>query len=145
MMLRIRLVLTVVLVLGISACSRMESSRVLSYGETGAPSRSTTPVLSSTDLGDFIDQAVFVQLSDRDRSEAASAQFYALQYGRPGAPRVWQADSGAVGKVLVGPYVRVNNLDCREFTHEVVLDSVTAERNGTACREPDGAWNVVDS
>jgi len=82
-------------------------------------------------------------MSDKDRLEAASAQFFALQFGRPGAPRRWSGDSGATGKITVGPFVRVNNLDCREFVHEVTIDQTSFEKRGTACREIDGSWRVV--
>lgn len=91
---------------------------------------------------DYIDGAVLGQLSTAQRSAANDAQFYALQFGRPGAPRSWSS-GGASGQVSVGPYVRVNNLDCREFSHRVTLDGQTFTRSGTACREVDGAWGVT--
>lgn len=96
--------------------------------------------------GDFsyIDSAALNRLDPAARSAATDAQFYALQFGRPGAPRNWNA-GGASGSVSVGPYVTVNNLDCREFSHRVTLGGETFTRAGTACRETDGAWNVADA
>lgn len=89
----------------------------------------------------YLDSAALPQLSPAQRSAANDAQFYALQFGRPGAPRSWNA-AGASGQVSVGPYVRVNNLDCREFSHRVTVGGQTYTRSGTACREADGAWGV---
>lgn len=91
---------------------------------------------------DYIDGSVLGQLSPAQRSAANDAQFYALQFGRPGAPRSWSS-GGASGQVSVGPYVRVNNLDCREFSHRVTVGGQTTTRSGQACREADGGWNVT--
>ena len=92
----------------------------------------------------FIDSAALTSLNDAARAAARDAQFYALQFGRPGAPRNWSA-GGASGQVSVGPYVRVNALDCREFTHRVTVGGQSYSRSGTACREADGTWEVVQA
>ncbi|WP_127145669.1 hypothetical protein [Pelagibacterium montanilacus] len=92
----------------------------------------------------YIDGAALPRLSSGARTAATDAQFYALQFGRPGAPRTWNS-GGASGSVSVGPYVRVNNLDCREFTHRVTVEGESFSRSGTACRESDGGWNVADA
>lgn len=89
----------------------------------------------------YIDGAALNQLTPAQRSAANDAQFYALQFGRPGAPRTWNS-GGANGSVSVGPYVRVNSLDCREFTHRVTISGQTYTASGQACREVDGAWTV---
>lgn len=95
------------------------------------------------DVSAFLDASVLGQLSARDKSEAASAQFNALTFGRPGAPRAWTGDRGTSGNVTVGPYVRVNNIDCRDFTHTVTIGGTPHARKGTACREADGTWSVA--
>ena len=105
----------------------------------------TTPIQQARlDPGayDYIDGGVLGQLGAAQRSAANEAQFYALQFGRPGAPRTWSS-GGASGQVSVGPYVRVNNLDCREFSHRVTMNGQTYTKSGTACREVDGAWGVT--
>lgn len=89
----------------------------------------------------FIDSTALPLLNPQARSAATDAQFYALQFGRPGAPRAWNA-GGSSGQVSVGPYVRVNNLDCREFTHTVRRGGQEYVRRGTACREQTGNWTV---
>lgn len=93
----------------------------------------------------FVDPAALALMTARDSNEANSAQFYALQFGRPGAPRQWAGDKGTTGTVSVGPYVRVNNLDCREFTHTVKVGGQDYVRKGTACREQNGNWAVEQS
>lgn len=111
------------------------------------PAQPSPPVIqASLPAGNyaFIDSAALGSLNDAARSAARDAQFYALQFGRPGAPRNWSA-GGASGQVSVGPYVRVNALDCREFTHRVTVAGQTYSRSGTACREADGTWDVVQA
>jgi surface antigen len=91
----------------------------------------------------FIDPAVIGRMTGRDQQEASSAQFNALTFGRPGAPRNWAGDNGTTGAVTVGPYVRVNNIDCRDFTHTVTVGGTPFVKSGTACREVDGTWSVA--
>lgn len=99
--------------------------------------------LTTSIANGFVDPAALALMTAKDSSEANSAQFYALQFGRPGAPRQWAGDRGTTGSVAVGPYVRVNNLDCRDFTHTVKVGGTDYVRKGTACREQNGNWNVV--
>lgn len=108
-----------------------------------APSQQIASAQSMTDVTAFIDPAVLPRLSQKERTEAASAQFNALQFGRTGAPRAWSGDRGASGQVLVGPPVNVNALYCRDFTHTVTLGGQSYAKKGMACRETDGRWGVV--
>ncbi len=101
--------------------------------------------LTTSIANGFVDPAALALMSAKDSNEANSAQFYALQFGRPGAPRQWAGDKGTTGSVAVGPYVRVNNLDCRDFTHTVKLNGADYVKKGTACREQNGNWNVVQA
>lgn len=101
-----------------------------------------TSATAMNDVTAFIDAGVIGRLSAKDKAEAASAQYNALTFGRPGAPRSWTGDKGVTGQVTVGPYVRVNNIDCRDFTHTVTLSGGTFAKKGTACRDASGTWSV---
>ena len=109
---------------------------------TPPPAQQVATAASATDIAAYIDANAFGQLSNKSKNEAAAAQFNALQFGRVGAPRAWVGDNGASGQVTVGPYVRVNLIDCRDFTHTVVINTVGYTKKGTACREADGSWSV---
>lgn len=100
---------------------------------------------STADVSPYIDTAAIGQMSTVDKTQASNAQYYALQFGRPGAPRNWAGDSGATGSVVVGPFLTVNSLDCRDFTHTVKISGASYVRQGTACRGPDGNWTVTKS
>jgi len=104
-----------------------------------------TAKLTTSIANGFVDPAALALMTAKDSNEANSAQFYALQFGRPGAPRQWAGDKGTTGSVAVGPYVRVNNLDCRDFTHTVKIGGSEYVKKATACREQNGVWNVVQS
>lgn len=110
---------------------------------TAAASGGNSGQVAMTDATSYLDPAVVGRLSSKELSEAASAQFNALTFGRPGAPRTWSGDRGAAGQVVVGPYVRVNNIDCRDFTHTVTVGGTPFVKKGTACREADGTWKVA--
>jgi len=115
---------------------------VLDRTQLAAPAEQRAVATAMTDVSSFIDAGALGQLTQKSRAEAAGAQFNALQYGRVGAPRNWVGDNGQSGAVTVGPYVRVNLIDCRDFTHTVTIASQNFVRKGTACREADGRWTV---
>lgn len=107
------------------------------------PAQTTQQALLTTSVANgFVDPSALAVMTAKDSAEANSAQFYALQFGRPGAPRQWAGDKGTTGTVAVGPYVRVNNLDCRDFTHTVKANGQDYVKKGTACREQNGNWAV---
>ena len=153
--------LPLVLVLALAGCSFGPSTSEVALGPTlnqPNPALATPQITPAsvpsvqnvasaetalTDVTAYLDPGVIGKLSAKEKAEAASAQFNALTFGRPGAPRAWSGDKGAAGQVVVGPYVRVNNIDCRDFTHTVTLAGGTFARKGTACRDAAGSWSVA--
>ena len=144
-------------VLVLAGCAMGPSNTQYAQGPTLAPQTTTlqTAALPSpaqqiasaqslTDVSAFVDATAIPKMTENDRAQAAGAQFNGLQFSRPGAPRAWQGDKGTSGSVTVGPYVRVNNIDCRDFTHTVKIGGQDFAKKGTACREADGRWSVVD-
>ena len=115
---------------------------MLTPASVPATTQVATAETAMSDVTTFLDAGVVGKLSAKEKAEAASAQFNALTFGRPGAPRAWAGDKGATGQVTVGPYVRVNNIDCRDFTHTVTVGGMPFAKQGTACREADGTWTV---
>ena len=111
----------------------------------GQPPMGQSSAVAGVDVSAFISPSAIRLMSPQERQEASTAQSYALQFGRPGAPRTWQGNVGSTGSVVVGPYVRVNNLDCRDFTHTVNIEGQSYSQRGMACRELDGQWRVVSS
>jgi surface antigen len=110
--------------------------------QLSAPAQARATATAMTDVSAFVDPGAIAVMSAKSKSEASAAQFNALQFGRVGAPRNWVGDNGQSGSVLVGPYVRVNLIDCRDFTHTVTVSGQNYVKKGTACREADGRWTV---
>ena len=116
---------------------------VMTQPLVATPAQTTQQALLTTSVANgFVDAGALALMTANDSAQANSAQFYALQFGRPGAPRAWAGDKGTTGSVAVGPYVRVNNLDCRDFTHTVKIGGKEYAKKGTACREQNGNWAV---
>ena len=132
---------TPLLVLSLAACATTPTY-VAPIGPS--PAQTTQVALASTSIANgFVDPAALALMTAKDSAEANSAQFYALQFGRPGAPRQWSGDQGATGKVEVGPMVKVNNIDCRNFTHSVTIGGKPYVKSGMACRELGNNWTVA--
>lgn len=151
---RIALLATPLLAMTLAACAStgpaqvaqapVVAAPVVSTPLVATPAQTTQQALLTTSVSNgFVDTAALALMTAKDSAEANSAQFYALQFGRPGAPRQWAGDKGTTGSVAVGPYVRVNNLDCRDFTHTVKVAGADYVKKGTACREQNGNWAVV--
>lgn len=142
----LRFGLTAVLLVTLAACSstRFESTSSPALALAPEPSKTVSSALKATEIGQFVDAKALAVMSDQEKNEAASAQFYALQFGRPGAPRLWQGDRGDSGKISVGPYVRVNERDCRAFTHEVTTRAGDFSKSGMACRLEGGTWEATN-
>jgi len=151
---RFAILATPLLALTLAACSSTGTTQVVQAPVVAAapvfaapmvasPAQTTQQALATTSVSSgFVDAAAAARMSSTDIAAANTAQFYALQFGRPGAPRAWTGEAGTSGSVAVGPYVRVNNLDCRDFTHTVKIGGQDFVKKGTACREQTGNWTV---
>jgi len=106
------------------------------------PSQVVSSGVSNLDISGFVDPNGFKAMDPSSQAQASSAQYYALQFGRVGAARTWTGDGGLTGSVNVGPFVKVNNRDCRDFTNIVNVGSKSYTKRGTACRGDDGQWAV---
>ncbi|HTJ58207.1 MAG TPA: hypothetical protein VL418_11650 [Devosiaceae bacterium] len=107
-----------------------------------APAQVVSNGVENLDISSFVDPAGFRSLSENAKTQASSAQYFALQFGRVGAARTWTGDSNVTGQISVGPYVKVNNRDCRDFTNIVNVGAKSYTKRGTACRGDDGRWAV---
>ncbi len=137
----------------LSGCSRLSTGPSFPSGPfvqetvaTPEPVVAQSPVArleqqaSGLTLTGYVGAEAIQRMSEKDKAEAASAQFYALQFGRPGAPRSWTGDAGSSGEVTVGPFISQNGQDCRVFTHTVTIGGNTTTNEGTSCRDLNGDW-----
>ena len=144
-------VLSLLPVLALAACATAPQVSTFSPDMGGpttdatpiqAPAAATASAAALTDASAFVDPTAYAQLSGKSKAALAAAQFNALQFGRVGAPRTWTGDNNQSGSITVGPYVRVNLIDCRDFANTVTVGGQSFVKKGTACREADGSWSV---
>jgi surface antigen len=70
---------------------------------------------------------------------------HALDSNSVGQPAYWQNENNGAS-YTVTPVKNVTiegNRYCREYRTTAVIDGKKQQMYGTACRQPDGAWQVV--
>jgi len=93
-------------------------------------------------LGAFAGSSIGRQLDHYDEMRAQQA----LEYNRTGEPAYWvNPDSGhEMTFVPTETYQRTSGRYCREYRTEVEVGGRIEEAYGTACRQPDGSWEIVN-
>lgn len=78
-----------------------------------------------------------------DAADAACAQ-QTLEVVETGQPVVWRnPDAGAQYTMVPTRTYETSGTYCREYTTRALLGSRSQEAFGTACRQPDGSWRIV--
>lgn len=85
---------------------------------------------------------VGVDLDQAGLKAARDAEYRALEFGQTGAPVTWRSGADH-GEVVPGSRYQVNASNCRDYTHTVVVGGNVQTTRGTACRQANGAWQVV--
>jgi len=91
-------------------------------------------------LGAFAGSHIGRQLDAYDEQQAQRA----LEHSRTGYPTSWQnPDSGhEVTFVPTETYQTATGRYCREYQTQVEVGYDVKEAYGTACRQPDGGWEI---
>ena len=86
-------------------------------------------------------------MDEKDRAAMQASTQNSLEYSESGVASSWvNPDSGYSGTVTPQPaYRQDNGQHCREYQQTVTIGGETVEAYGTACRQPDGSWKVVQS
>jgi surface antigen len=84
-------------------------------------------------------------LDRADRLAMQQNAQYALEYTRTNQATSWRnPDSGNYGSVTpVETYQTSTGQYCREYYQTVVVGGAQQQAYGTACRQPDGSWQIV--
>ncbi len=86
------------------------------------------------------------QLDNADKARADRTYQSALESSPVGKTAQWRnPDSGNYGSVTPTRTYQNNGQYCREYTHTITVAGKTQQAYGTACRQPDGTWQVVGS
>jgi surface antigen len=83
-------------------------------------------------------------LDDRDKRMANDAAQRAFETAPSGKAVAWSnPDSGHTGTVTPVRTFESNGAYCREFQQTVTIGGRPENSFGTACRKPDGSWQIV--
>jgi surface antigen len=97
-------------------------------------------------LGALVGSEIGKSLDRADRQAMAERTQYALESGQSGQPVEWRnPDSGHYGSVVPQKAYQDNGTYCREYTQTVNIGGKTERAYGTACRQPDGSWQIVNN
>lgn len=105
----------------------------------------TAGVLGGAILGSLIGGAVGNRMDAADRRESNRATYRALESTPSGITASWKnPDSSNSGTVTPTRTYRAQSGEfCREFEQTITIGGETQQAYGTACRQPDGTWQVV--
>lgn len=102
-------------------------------------------IAAGTILGAFSGHSIGSSLDKADEIYAAQAFQSALEYGRTGTQSTWRnPDSGHYGSFYLNNTHKRGTTYCRELTETVNVGGRSAKAYVTACRQPDGTWEIVE-
>jgi surface antigen len=146
-------VLAVALVVPLGACTEAGPKEQVGTGlgavlggiggaQIGRGSGRTAAIIGGTLLGALVGQQIGRSL---DRTDEMRAQ-QVLEYNRTDQPASWHnPDTGAeVTMVPVRTYRSSGGEYCREYSTDIYVEGRREEGRGTACRQPDGTWKIMN-
>jgi len=140
-----------------TGCATMEANPKTTIGAAGggmvggliaaAAGGNPAAIAASVIGGILIGGVVGNLLDDRDKRMAAEAAHRAMESAPTGKPVAWQnPDSGHSGTVTpTRTYQTASGNYCRDYQTTVLIDGKQERATGTACRQPDGSWRIVNS
>lgn len=141
---------------GLTGCATMEANPKTSIGALGgatvggliaaAAHGSPAAIAASVIGGGLLGGVVGNLLDERDKMLAAQAAQRALETAPSGTSVPWKnPDSGHSGTVTpTRTYQTARGTYCREYQQTVIIQGKQERAYGTACRQPDGSWRIVN-
>ena len=119
----------------------------LAYGVGQDSSKKELWTILGVGLGAVIGNNIGAQLDERDRLLAGQTLQHTLEQAPTNAVGSWNnPDSGHSGTVTpTQTAISKSGQPCREFTTTVNIGGQPQQGYGTACRQADGSWKIVQS
>lgn len=104
----------------------------------------TAGIIGGAVLGALLGGSIGKSLDEADRSMAERTAQTSLERNPSGQSSSWSnPDSGHSGSVTpTRTYRTASGQDCREYETSVTIDGKRETAYGTACRQPDGTWQM---
>ena len=118
----------------------------LGYGLGKGHSGKNKAILGGLVLGAMAGDWIGNQMSVGGQQAHTSAVAQTLEYRPVGQTNTWQnpdAYQQERGKVQVIKTFQNNGRYCREFTQQITVGGQSQNGYGTACRMPDGQWQMM--
>lgn len=112
----------------------------------GQGSGKTAAIIGGTLLGAFVGNEIGASLDRADMAYLGQTQQRALESAPDNTQSAWRnPNSQNAGTVTpVRTYETGNGQYCREFQQTITVGGKTQSAYGTACRQPDGQWQIVN-
>ncbi len=143
-----------VVALVFSACATAQDNPKTTVGALGgaaaggligaAAGGSPAAIAGGVILGGLLGGAVGNALDQRDKEMAMKQAQYSLEHSKAGNSSQWQnPDSGNSGTFTpTRTYQTETGQYCREYQQEIIVGGEKHASYGTACRQPDGTWQI---
>ncbi len=109
--------------------------------EVGRGHGKTAATIVGTLIGASIGGSIGRSMDDTDRVKTA----HSLETVRSGVPSTWRnPDTGSQYTVVPTRTYATSTGPCREYTIDAMIGGRMEKVYGTACRQADGSWKVVN-
>ncbi|WP_309084089.1 RT0821/Lpp0805 family surface protein [Chelativorans sp.] len=131
--------------LALAGCAADGLPRSVDVAARPSPNQTPQPAIGGITGGGLIMRELGADLGRRERLAAIDAEYRALETAPAGQPVTWQGGgNGRSGTVTAAQPYRVGSQDCRPYSHSVIAGGTTRTARGTACRNADGSWTLLD-
>jgi surface antigen len=112
----------------------------------GKGSGNVASTIAGTLLGGYLGNEVGASLDRADMAYYDRTSQQALESAQPGQSLPWRnPESGNSGTVTPSSYYQTaNGQYCREYQQTITIAGRAERGQGTACRQPDGTWQIVN-
>lgn len=112
----------------------------------GGGAGQTVATIAGTLLGGAIGSSIGSSLDNADMAAYNATSRRALETAPAGQSLPWRnPETGNYGSVTPSNYYQNSRGQyCREYTQTIVVGGKKQSGHGTACREADGSWKIVE-
>lgn len=102
--------------------------------------------VAGTLLGAYLGSEIGASLDRGDMAYYNQTSQRAMENAQPGETLPWEnPQSGHSGSITPSNYYKNSSGQyCREYTQTINVGGRTEKGYGTACRQPDGSWKIVE-
>jgi surface antigen len=101
-------------------------------------------IAAGTLLGGYLGKSIGASLDKADMQQYHQTSQRALETQPVGQTATWtNPDSGNSGTITPTRTFVQNNQNCREYQQTISVGGKTERAFGTACRQPDGSWKII--